>query len=61
MVVLQEMAWQRRAVQQLTEEIMAVQGVEDMQIFMDEQTAYLKVDKKQLDKAALQHIVPHVK
>ncbi|MBJ7552425.1 MFS transporter [Marinomonas ostreistagni] len=48
-------------VQQLTEEIMAIQGVEDMQIFMDEQTAYLKVDKKQLDKAALQRIVPHVK
>lgn len=48
-------------VQQLTQQLMEIQGVEDVQIFTDEQTAYLKVDKKQLDKEALQRIAPQVK
>ncbi|MBM6552329.1 MFS transporter [Marinomonas ostreistagni] len=45
----------------LKQQLMSIQGVEDMQIFTDEQTAYLKVDKKQLDKEALQRIAPQVK
>ncbi|SBS29478.1 Inner membrane transport protein YajR [Marinomonas aquimarina] len=48
-------------VQQLTQQLMEIQGVEDVQIFTDEQTAYLKVNKKQLDKEALQRIAPQVK
>ncbi|WP_417507742.1 MFS transporter [Marinomonas gallaica] len=47
-------------VHQLKKQLMAIQGVEDMQIFTDEQTAYLKVDKKQLDKAALQRVAPQI-
>ena len=47
-------------VRQLKQQLMAVQGVEDMQIFTDEQTAYLKVDKKQLDKVALQRVAPQI-
>lgn len=42
----------------LTAELMSIAGVEDMQIFVDEQTAYLKVDKKRLDKYKLQQLVP---
>lgn len=37
-----------------------VEGVEDMQIFIDERTAYLKVDKKILDKETLQRLAPQV-
>lgn len=48
-------------VQQLTQQLMEIQGVENVQIFTDEQTAYLKVNKKQLDKEALQRIAPQVK
>ncbi len=42
----------------LADELMLTAGVEDMQIFIDEQTAYLKVDKKRLDKYKLQQLVP---
>ena len=35
-----------------------VKGVEDMQIFIDERTAYLKVDKKILDQETLQRLAP---
>jgi len=42
----------------LADELLLVAGVEDMQIFIDEQTAYLKVDKKRLDKYKLQQLVP---
>lgn len=45
-------------VTELAEQLANVQGVEGMQIFEDEQTAYLKVDKKQLDKAALVQLAP---
>ncbi|TPE49986.1 MFS transporter [Maribrevibacterium harenarium] len=45
---------------ELTEQLANIQGVEDMQIFTDERTAYLKVDKKQLDKAALARIAPQI-
>ncbi|RDL42902.1 MFS transporter [Marinomonas piezotolerans] len=47
-------------VKRLKQQLTQIQGVEEMQIFIDEQTAYLKVDKKQLDKAALQKIAPHI-
>lgn len=43
-------------VSSLKQQLKSVQGVEDVQIFTDEQTAYLKVNKKQLDKEALQRI-----
>lgn len=48
-------------VQTLKDQLMNIQGVEDMQIFTDEQTAYLKVDKKILDIEALKRIAPQVK
>ncbi|WCN11765.1 MFS transporter [Marinomonas mediterranea] len=41
-------------------ELERVQGVEDMQIFTDEQTAYLKIDKKRLDKETLKRVAPQV-
>ncbi|TBR40859.1 MFS transporter [Marinomonas agarivorans] len=44
----------------LTIELLSIVGVEDMQIFIDEQTAYLKVDKKRLDRHKLQQLVPAV-
>ncbi|MFD1382609.1 MFS transporter [Rhodanobacter aciditrophus] len=47
-------------IERLKEQLKAIQGVEDMQIFADEQTAYLKVDKQQLDKAALQQVAPQI-
>lgn len=48
-------------VARLKQQLQLIQGVEDVQIFSDEQTAYLKVNKKQLDKEALQRIAPQVK
>lgn len=45
---------------QLATELMSVTGVEDMQIFTDEKTAYLKIDKKRLDKYKLQQLAPVV-
>ncbi|MEO9654342.1 MFS transporter [Marinomonas sp.] len=49
-----------QAVSELSAKLAQVQGVEDMQIFSDEQTAYLKVDKKLLDKDALRQIAPQI-
>lgn len=46
------------AITTLMAQLEHVQGVEDMQVFADEQTAYLKVDKKILDKNALRQIAP---
>ncbi|MEO9275906.1 MFS transporter [Marinomonas sp. 5E14-1] len=45
---------------QLADQLTAIQGVEGMQIFKDEQTAYLKVDKKILDKDTLSRLAPQV-
>jgi len=45
---------------QLADQLTAIQGVEGMQIFKDEQTAYLKVDKKTLDKETLSRLAPQV-
>ncbi|MCB5162071.1 MFS transporter [Marinomonas algarum] len=45
----------------LSDQLEKVQGVEGMQIFQDEQTAYLKVDKKTLDKDALLRIAPQIR
>lgn len=47
-------------IEALADELIRVQGIEDMQIFADEQTAYLKVDKKRLDKGKLQQLVPAI-
>lgn len=44
----------------LADQLSEIQGVEGMQIFKDEQTAYLKVDKKLLDKDALMRLAPQV-
>ncbi|MBD5772656.1 MFS transporter [Marinomonas colpomeniae] len=44
----------------LADQLTQVQGVEGMQIFKDEQTAYLKVDKKILDKDTLKRLAPQV-
>lgn len=48
------------AIPALTEQLMSIEGVEGLQIFEDEQTAYLKVNKKKLDKDTLAHIAPQV-
>ncbi|GAB3479264.1 MFS transporter [Marinomonas epiphytica] len=48
------------AITTLTAKLSQVQGVEDLQVFADEQTAYLKVDKKKLDKDALRQIAPQI-
>ncbi|MBJ7556368.1 MFS transporter [Marinomonas spartinae] len=42
----------------LADQLAKVKGVEDMQIFKDELTAYLKVDKKILDKETLKRLAP---
>ncbi|MBJ7539555.1 MFS transporter [Marinomonas transparens] len=47
-------------VSSLADKLAQVQGVEDMQIFIDERTAYLKVDKKILDKDTLSSLAPQV-
>lgn len=44
----------------LADQLIRIQGVEGMQIFKDEQTAYLKVDKKILDKENLKHLAPQI-
>lgn len=44
----------------LANQLTSVQGVEDMQLFIDEQTAYLKIDKKHLNKDHLLRIVPQI-
>ncbi|MFT4575087.1 MAG: copper chaperone CopZ [Marinomonas primoryensis] len=44
----------------LANQLSEIQGVEGMQIFKDEQTAYLKVDKKLLDKDTLMRLAPQV-
>ncbi|TYL49099.1 MFS transporter [Marinomonas sp. IMCC 4694] len=44
----------------LADQLAEIQGVEGIQIFKDEQTAYLKVDKKTLDKEALLRIAPQI-
>jgi MFS family permease len=48
-------------VTKLADQLSEIQGVEGMQIFKDEQTAYLKVDKKVLDKEALVRLAPQVR
>ncbi|NVK73723.1 MFS transporter [Marinomonas sp. CT5] len=48
-------------VSKLADQLAEIQGVEGMQIFKDEQTAYLKIDKKILDKEALVHLAPQVR
>lgn len=47
-------------ISQLAEDLSRIQGVEDMQIFRDEGTVYLKVDKKLLNKDALQELAPQI-
>ncbi|MDE8604439.1 MFS transporter [Marinomonas sp. RSW2] len=47
-------------VSKLADQLSEIQGVEGMQIFKDEQTAYLKVDKKLLDKDTLMRLAPQV-
>lgn len=47
-------------VSKLADQLSEIQGVEGMQIFKDEQTAYLKVDKKLLDKDTLVRLAPQV-
>ena len=44
----------------LANQLTGIQGVEDMQLFIDEQTAYLKIDKKHLNKDHLLRIVPQI-
>ncbi|MBR7889335.1 MFS transporter [Marinomonas sp. A79] len=51
----------KESLSKLSDQLADVQGVEGMQIFQDEQTAYLKVDKKLLDKDALLRIAPQVR
>lgn len=46
------------AMNEFADQLSHVEGVEDMQIFIDERTAYLKVDKKILDKETLQRLAP---
>ncbi|SBS30757.1 Inner membrane transport protein YajR [Marinomonas spartinae] len=46
------------ALDALADQLAKVEGVEDMQIFKDELTAYLKIDKKRLDKEALKRLAP---
>jgi MFS family permease len=48
------------AITAFADQLSHVEGVEDMQIFIDERTAYLKVDKKILDKETLQRLAPQV-
>jgi MFS family permease len=48
-------------VTKLADQLSEIQGVEGMQIFKDEQTAYLKVDKKLLDKDTLVRLAPQVR
>ena len=50
----------QREITELSSRLMTIQGVEDMQLFEDEQTAYLKVNKKQLDRDSLLRVVPQV-
>ena len=50
-----------KEVEKLADQLSEIQGVEGMQIFKDEQTAYLKVDKKILDKDALLRLAPQVR
>lgn len=47
-------------VTKLADQLSEIQGVEGMQIFEDEQTAYLKVDKQRLDKDTLLRLAPQV-
>jgi predicted MFS family arabinose efflux permease len=47
-------------IDKLANDLSGVDGVEDMQIFSDEKTAYLKVDKKLLDKDKLLQLAPTV-
>lgn len=47
-------------IDKLANDLSHVDGVEDMQIFSDEKTAYLKVDKKLLDKDKLLQLAPTV-
>lgn len=47
-------------IDKLANDLSHVDGVEDMQIFSDEKTAYLKVDKKLLDKDKLLQLAPSV-
>ncbi len=47
-------------IDKLANDLSYVDGVEDMQIFSDEKTAYLKVDKKLLDKDKLLQLAPTV-
>ena len=47
-------------IDKLANDLSGVDGVEDMQIFSDEKTAYLKVDKKLLDKDKLLQLAPSV-
>jgi len=47
-------------IDKLANDLSDVDGVEDMQIFSDEKTAYLKVDKKLLDKDKLLQLAPTV-
>ncbi|MDB4837390.1 MFS transporter [Marinomonas sp.] len=47
-------------VDELAESLTCIRGVEEIQIFQDEQTVYLKVNKTTLDKESLQRIVPQV-
>ena len=47
-------------IDKLANDLSNVDGVEDMQIFSDEKTAYLKVDKKLLDKDKLLQLAPTV-
>lgn len=47
-------------VRKLADQLSEIQGVEGMQIFEDERTAYLKVDKETLDKDTLLRLAPQV-
>lgn len=48
------------SINHFADQLAHVEGVEDMQIFKDERTAYLKVDKKILDKETLKRLAPQV-
>ena len=41
----------------LTEQMMAIPGVSDAVVIVEEAAAYVKVDMKVLDRAALDHLV----
>ncbi|MFT2110325.1 MFS transporter [Marinomonas sp. 2405UD68-3] len=47
-------------IKELSLQLINIQGVEEMQLFADEKTAYLKINKQQLDRDDLLRVVPQI-